>query len=204
MERAAGCYLRSGLPGEAARCLREAGAYRRSAELWWQLGQFTEAAEDYALGGMTDVAAWVLVHDAGDTAAARVVAGSGGTLRTRLALAHCDVNDGRLDREPLRALASAADQLATPAAVYDQLVEEWAVAVAGVMRRYDQVALVYAAAVRGRRRGAAERWTAWAARVLQTEITLPELPQDGRRSSPAGLRRLRPTDTAGPHDSGPR
>ncbi|MBT2510181.1 hypothetical protein J7I98_30875 [Streptomyces sp. ISL-98] len=226
LERAAGCYLRSGLPTEAARCLREAGAFRRSAELCRELGEFLGAAEDYVCADMMDVAAWVLVHEAGDAPAARAVAvcappslrtglGSGewtgaavrvtqsrsaqrrsaaeqeareSSLRMRLALARCDVAEGRSDREPLAALAAAAVFLGSHSLVYDRLVEQWGVATAESMRRYDQVALLFAASVRGRRGGAARRWTEWAARVLQSEITIPDLPSDDRRQAVRALR----------------
>jgi hypothetical protein len=226
LERAADCYLRSGLPSEAARCLRQAGAYRRSAELWGELGQFMDAAEDYVCADMMDMAVWVLVHEAGDASTARAVSfvappvvrtslAAGGwfaaavrvtrarsaqwsstadrdaresSLRMRLALARCDVAEGRSDREPLAALAAAAVFLGSHSLVYDRLVEQWAVATAESMRRYDQVALLFAAAVRGRRSGAARRWTEWAARVLQSEITLPDLPSDDRRQAVRALR----------------
>jgi hypothetical protein len=52
-------------------------------------------------------------------------------------------------------------------------VEEWAVMVAEAAYRYDQVALIFAAAVRGRRPGAEHRWAAWSTRVLHTELILP-------------------------------
>ncbi|MFI0980880.1 hypothetical protein ACH4SP_28215 [Streptomyces sp. NPDC021093] len=229
LERAAGCYLRSGLPGEAARCLREAGAYRRSAELWAEMGQFKEAANDYARAGLADVAVWLLVHDAGDTAGARRMSTApplrisdfgqeilsfhfwpqmtdvpdperdpiaeqearDSSLRMRLALARCDVMDGRPDQEPLAALDAAARFLTFRDLVYDRLVEEWAVATAESMKRYDQVALLFAAAVRGRRSGAAQRWRQWAARVLNSEITLPDPAPSG--SVPGNrLRSVRP------------
>ncbi|MFE9448071.1 hypothetical protein [Streptomyces sp. NPDC006739] len=226
LERAADCYLRGGLPSEAARCLREAGAYRRSAELWLGLGEFMEAAADYVSAGMTDLAVWVIVHEAGDAATARAVAlmpwGGGAeasqgsrwdqvrlrparvlsqretsdadrsardsSLRMRLALARCDIAEGRSEREPLAALAAAMDFLASPSPVHDRIVEGWAVATAESMRRYDQVALLFAAAVRGGRGGAAQRWTDWAARVLRCEITLPDPPADDRLQTVRPLR----------------
>ncbi|MGP4045106.1 hypothetical protein [Streptomyces sp. 2A115] len=227
LERAAGCYLRCGLPSEAARCLREAGAYRRSAELWAELGEFMEAAADYERADMTDMAVWVLVHDAGNASAARAVAlaphftrnsaarkspkwteavfrmglefsahqistydriARESSLRMRLALARCDVAEDRSEREPLAALAAAMAFLESRSLVHDRLVEQWAVATAESMRRYDQVALLFAAAVRGGRSGAAQRWTEWAARVLRSEITLPAPPSDDRRQAVRALR----------------
>lgn len=203
LERAAGCYLRAGLPSEAARCLREAGAYQRAAELRFELGEFREAAEDYARGRMTELAAWTLVHHAGESRAARVLidptfprddlaADEQWVLdiypgrprwtpppprqrRIRLVLARCDIADGRPDRDALAALAEVARVLAHPAMPHDPLVEQWAVTVAEAMRRYDQAALLFAAAVRGGHAGAARRWTDWAARVLRAEITLPAI-----------------------------
>jgi hypothetical protein len=56
------------------------------------------------------------------------------------------------------------------------VAEGWAVALAETVRRYDQVALVFAAAVRGGRRGAAERWARWSQAVLHTELILPTQP----------------------------
>ncbi len=101
-------------------------------------------------------------------------------LLRRLVLARCDVADGLPDRHILPVLADVqvlAELLATApvwqANSASRRIEEWAVVLAEAAHRYDQVALVFAAAVRGRRAGAEQRWAEWSARVLHTELTLP-------------------------------
>ncbi len=107
-------------------------------------------------------------------------------LERRLVSARCDVAD-RLpyrrilpvlaDVQAMLAEASAAGRSAAepawPANAASRRIEEWAVALAEAAHRYDQVALVFAAAVRGVRPGAEQRWAEWSARVLHTELTLP-------------------------------
>ena len=56
------------------------------------------------------------------------------------------------------------------------MAEEWAVALSETAARYDQAALVFAAAVRGGRDGAAQRWNAWSRRVLDADLILPAIP----------------------------
>ncbi|WP_250291567.1 hypothetical protein [Frankia sp. CiP1_Cm_nod1] len=343
LERAADCYLRAGHTVEAARCYRDAGSFQRAAELSIRTGRYRDAAADYTAAGLVHVAAWLLVHNLDDPAAARaslsadpdpglsgifglsgsygpagpaaraadataepaemtagpaaagrtagsvvtaadvpagsarpvaapagsvvgtaeMVAGSAGSvvgtaemvagpagsvvgavgsvagsagsvvgadgivvdsawsvpsavgtaiglagsvvgavgmvpgavgrmgepavasvfdvLSRRLVLARCDVADGLPARRVLPVLADVQAVLAEPpvaeplwpVAAAGLRVEQWAVALAEAAHRYDQVALVFAAAVRGRRAGAEQRWAEWSLRVLRTELVLP-------------------------------
>jgi hypothetical protein len=185
-EKAASCYYQARLMTDAVRCYRLAGAHRRAADLSVSLGEFAEAAADYAQCGMQELAAWLLVHQAADPVAARamiatlspVPAGGSGapgrlSLRQRLVLARCDLAEDMNLTAVLAVLDDVCAELAEPVAPYDRVVEEWAVIVAEQARRYDQVALVFAASVAGLRRGASQRWSDWARRVLGTEITIP-------------------------------
>lgn len=95
-------------------------------------------------------------------------------LLRRLVIARCDAADGLSHAHILPALAEAQSLLSRHEWPVDRRVEAWGVAVAESASRYDQVALVFAAAVRGRRIGAQARWRDWARRVLHTELTLPE------------------------------
>ncbi|HET9895621.1 MAG TPA: hypothetical protein VFQ44_11900 [Streptosporangiaceae bacterium] len=192
-EKAASCYYQARLMADAVRCYRLAGAHRRAADLSVSLGEFREAAADYAQCGMQELAAWLLVHRAEDPQAARAmitelapVAAPGSSSRQRsaapelsprqrLVLARCDIADGTTLAAVLAVLDDVCAELAEPAVPYDRVVEEWAVAVAEQAGRFDQVALVFAASVRGMRRGAGQRWADWARRVLGTEITIPAL-----------------------------
>jgi hypothetical protein len=203
LNRAAACYQRAGALAEAARCYREAGSYRRAADLHERLGRHRDAALDQARAGNRDLAAWLLVQYAGDPAAARdhlaalptigpapavpamhqqLAASptiSPGTapavpaLRRQLVLARCDVAQGRAPRTALDALAQVCTELARPATLPDQYLEPWSVALAEAIGRPDQVALVFAAAVRGRRPGAEERWRVWMRDVLHADLILP-------------------------------
>ncbi|WP_322749661.1 MULTISPECIES: hypothetical protein [unclassified Frankia] len=197
LDRAATCYLRAGQVAEAARCYRDAGLFPRSAGLYAQLGRHRDAAADYTAAGLVHVAAWTLAHEVGDPAAARAlllsdpagpahqaepaVAAMFDALLRRLVLARCDVADGLPDRHILPVLVDVQAMLAEPTVTEpawpahsaSRRIEEWAVVLAEAAHRYDQVALVFAAAVRGRRTGAEQRWAEWSARVLHTELTLP-------------------------------
>lgn len=176
LDRAARCYLRVGERAEAARCYRAAGSHWRAAELYVQLGLHREAAA----AGTHDFAIWQLAHHVGDVATARALehhgrprVGGAERLRWRLALARCDVVERPAAAGPLGVLAEACAYLDRPVGYADGHVEEWAVAVAESMGREDQVALIYAACMRGRIPGAADRWAAWSRRVLQCELILP-------------------------------
>ncbi len=96
--------------------------------------------------------------------------------RRSLVLAHCDLAEGR----PAELVLPAIDQACSDLADADRVpfphrdLENWAITVAELAGRYDQAALVFAAAVRGRRMGAAARWTDWALRTLGAQIVIPE------------------------------
>ncbi|WP_369232428.1 hypothetical protein AB5J56_10835 [Streptomyces sp. R21] len=94
-------------------------------------------------------------------------------LRGRLILARCELAEGGGHRDVLPVLRQARAALADAAAPYDPFVEEWAVAVAECAGRFDQVAVLFAASVRGHRLGAAQRWQEWARRVLGVELSIP-------------------------------
>lgn len=182
LNRAAACYQRLGSLAEAARCYREAGSFRRAAELHERLGHFRDAALDYVNADSPDLAAWVLAHHAGDPAAARAqltaapttTANTAAALRRRLILARCEVAEGLRSTTALAALTAAQAELARRRAVPDSYLEPWSVRLAESMDRPDQVALVFAAAVRGQRFGAEQRWRAWMRETLHAELVLPQ------------------------------
>jgi hypothetical protein len=181
LDRAAWCYEAAGAPLEAARCHFAAGAYRQAADRFSRLGLPELAAKAYHAAGMVTEAAWTLVHDAGDVAKARAELDSAYSeqiapderLLRDIVLARCGVADGDPPRPILAVLARAQHWLAGSASGPSVRVEEWAVAVAAAMRRFDQVALVYAAAVRGGRLGAADRWRDWSDRRHHPPLVLP-------------------------------
>ncbi len=182
LERAASCYNRLGMTAEAARCFRDAGSFRRAADLHTDLGRYRAAAADYVQAGERDLAAWLLVHLAEDPAAARAtlepLATTGDapvrrSLRQRLVLTRCDVATGAPERRVLPVLTDACHYLIKPAVRSDPYIEPWAVGLAEAIRREDQVALVFAAAVRGARPGAERRWAQWSREVLHAELILP-------------------------------
>lgn len=95
------------------------------------------------------------------------------SLRDRLVFARCEIAEGESADTIRPVIADVCAALANKSARSDQVTEEWAVALSEAAARYDQAALVFAAAVRGGRYGAAQRWQAWSVRVLGTEIILP-------------------------------
>jgi hypothetical protein len=181
LNRAAACYQRLGNPAEAVRCYREAGSFRRAAELSEDLGRFGDAAHDYKRADIPDLAAWLLAHRAGEPAEARALVAAAPILsgqevielRRRLIVARCDIAEGLQPAAALDTLGSVQAELARRRAVPDPFLEPWAVAVAEAMGLIDQVALVFAAAVRGGRNGAEQRWRAWMLDVLRAELILP-------------------------------
>lgn len=194
-EKAATCYYQARLVADAVRCYRLAGAHRRAADLNASLGEYREAAADYELCGMPELAAWLLVHRVADPEAAREViargpapaggdSGSGASsvisLRRRLVLVRCALAEGELPLVVLPVVDDVCARLSDPTAAYDRFIEEWAVAVAGHVGRYDQVSLIFAASVRGRRHGAVQRWNQWAGQVLGAEMTIPAVPEPAR------------------------
>lgn len=94
-------------------------------------------------------------------------------LGQRLVLARCAVAEGLRPDRILPALTQTQEVLADPRVLDVHKAEAWGVAIAEVIHRYDQAALIFAAAVRGRRPGAAERWRAWSARVLKVNLVVP-------------------------------
>jgi hypothetical protein len=95
------------------------------------------------------------------------------TLRRRLVLARCAVEEGARPESILPVVGDVCATLADPEERPEHHTEEWAVALCEHVRRYDQAALVFAAAVRGGRYGADRRWKEWGLRVLGTELTIP-------------------------------
>lgn len=190
LDRAAACYLIAKEPTEAARCYRDAGSHRRAADLYARVGLYREAADAYADAKMHDFAIWHLAHHIGDVAGARALenagrpAGGVSQLRWRLAVARCAIAEQRPDSGPLGVLADACGYLERPLAYHDENVELWAVALAMAMKREDQVALLYAAGVRGHHGGAGERWAAWSRDTLRCELILPTA-EPGSPESPA-------------------
>ncbi|QXJ20209.1 hypothetical protein AGRA3207_000882 [Actinomadura graeca] len=174
---AAACYERARHWTDAARCYRAAGMPLRAAALHERLGQFDAAAEDYGAAGEPETAGWLLVHrlDAPGPARDAVARASDGPRRD-LVLARCDLAEGGPPALVLPALRRVRDDLADPGRVpYPHRdLEEWGLIVAELAQRFDQAALIFAAAVRGRRPGATGRWSRWADRVLGTPLVIAE------------------------------
>lgn len=194
--QAAACYQRAGgFDLDAARCYRLAGAHRRAAEIYETAGAFAEAAAAYADAGTPEVGAWLLIHRGAQPGEARALLAAappvpaperprpGGpaqqpsrleSLRRDLVLARCRIAEGAPADEIRSVIGDTCAALADRDERADQTAEEWAVAVSEAAARYDQAALVFAAAVRGGRYGAEHRWQAWSRRVLGTEVIIPK------------------------------
>lgn len=182
-EQAAVCYRRAGYDLEAARCYRLAGAYRRAAEIYEASGDYPTAAAAFRDAGLRDLGAWLLVHNAGRPVQARALLGepeagadSRSPLRYRLVVARCEIAEGASADSIRPVVAQVCATLEDRQVRADPVAEEWAVALSETAARYDQAALVFAAAVRGGRDGAAQRWNAWSRRVLDADLILPAIP----------------------------
>lgn len=178
-EQAAVCYRRAGYDWDAARCYQLAGAHRRAAEIYESIGGYRESAAAFQDAGLPELGAWLLAHHLGLPAQARAALGQDGDapgLRHRLILARCEIADGEPAESIRPAIVEVCAALEDRAVRADPVVEQWAVALGEAAGRYDQAALVFAAAVRGGRHDAADRWNAWSMRVLDTEITVPPAP----------------------------
>ena len=186
-EQAAICYRRAGYDLNAAQCYQHAGAHRRAAEIYATLGRPAEAAAAFADAGLAELGAWLLAHHAGFPVQARALLSSSPPergndastgsrpplLRRRLVIARCEIAEGEGPTVIRPVIADVCAALADRNIRSDQLTEEWAVALSEAAARYDQAALVFAAAVRGGRYGAEHRWKTWSARMLGAEIILP-------------------------------
>ena len=213
--RAARLYERAGLPIDAVRCYREGGAYRAAADMLVGMGEYAEAVEEYRRADHPEMAAWVLVHHLADPVSAKAVVlpTPGGRpsvrrvrdalrrptrtflvpspfdvspdLREKLVLVRCVLAEGGTHRDVLPVLHEVRAALADVEGPYDPFVEEWAVTVAECAGRFDQVAVMFAASVRGHRLGAVQRWREWAWRVLGVELSIPS--PDQRVADPLSL-----------------
>ena len=175
--RAAVCYEQSQYLLDAARCHRVAGSPLRAAVLHEQIARFDLAADDYRAAGDYETAGWLLVNQLEQPAAARdAVAEAQACPRLELVLARCDLAEGK----PADVIIPAIDQACADLSDHERVpfphrdLENWAVAVGELAGRLDQVALVFAAAVRGGRAGAADRWAKWALLVHGTRIVIVE------------------------------
>lgn len=191
-EQAAICYRQVGYDRDAARCYRLAGAHRRAAEIYQSAGLYAESAAAFSDAGLPELGAWLLASNAGQPAQARVLLdGAVGVpshqpgLRHRLIIARCEIAEGAAGDTVRPVIADVCGALEDRAVRHDPLAEEWAVALCEAAARYDQAALVFAAAVRGGRYGAAHRWNSWSLRVLDTEVVLPAAAAPAARSGHA-------------------
>lgn len=175
-EQAARCYGRAGYEWDAARCYQLAGAHRRAAEIFESLGRYAEAAGAFGDAGLPELGAWLLAHHVGAPADARAMLartrGQPG-IRHRLAMARCEIAEGAPGDAIRPVIADVCALLQDRSRRPEPVAEEWAVSLSEAAARFDQAALVFAAAVRGGRPAAARRWDTWSRRVLGAEIVLP-------------------------------
>lgn len=191
-EQAAQCYAEARALEDAARCYQLAGHHRQAAEYYRRSGQGRLAAPLYEQAGDPNEAAWLLADVVGDPAQARacldrhpmdVPADLSGCsapwLLHRLASARCDLAEGGT-RTAIPGVLDTLDEvqraLASNLPINDVRVRDWAVEVATLLKRFDQVALIFAAAVVGRRMRAVESWQAWSRTHLGMPIVVPRSP----------------------------
>jgi hypothetical protein len=191
-EQAAACYAEAQAPEDAARCYQRAGHHRQAAEYYRRCGQSRLAAPLYEQAGDPNEAAWLLAGVVGDPGQARACLArhpvdvpqdpsgwSAPVLLHMLASARCDLAEGGT-RTAIPGVLDTLDEvqraLASNLPVNDVRVRDWAVEIATMLKRFDQVALIFAAAVQGRRMRAVESWQAWSRDHLGMSIVVPRLP----------------------------
>jgi hypothetical protein len=197
-QRAAECYRQAGAIADAARCYERGGYLRMAADLHLTLDAPVTAAGLFERAGDVAQAAWVLAHVVGETEEARaclarnpVPEGAAADdaqavvprLLCLLAATRCDIAAGRQATAAIGALTEVQRALASELPVNDARVREWAIEIAILLDRLDQVALVYAASVRGRRPRAAALWTEWVANRYGTPLVLPGVPATAGRAA---------------------
>lgn len=182
--QAAGCYELAGQPAEAARCFMRAGQFTRAAHLYQRAGLLRAAAQAWLSAGAPERAAWILVHDVDDVTEARAcllhrstsqvpaLVSDDTRLVRRLVEARCAIAEGAPADLVLPLLREVRSRLAEGSERLPQS-EQWAVAIAETICRFDQVALLYAGAVQGGDVSAGSRWTQWAQRRFGQSILLP-------------------------------
>lgn len=170
------------ITGLAAELIGDSGGRRDLAPYLSQVGQLKRAAigeADWPTGYAAREFERLLVQERDARLAERQGGGSRSqlapvhALALRLVEARCDAADGAREERILPVLTQAQALLADPGMPWMPCAETWAVTVAAVIRRYDQVSLTFAAAVRGERPGAATRWRDWSAQVLKANVAMP-------------------------------
>jgi len=167
LTKAADCWQRAGRTDAAASCLLALGRPQDAAQLWVDAGDRLEAA-------------WILAMDAAQPQRAHrllaglTAAGPGEQQRLRIARTLCMA----LERQPdqlVTVLDRVGDELAdvTPASEQAR-VAQWAVQAAGMLRRPDLAARIFAAAYLCRVPGTLSRWRTWAAGALGGTAGIPE------------------------------
>src|SRR5579863_286319 len=144
-EQAAVNFRRAGYDYDAARCYQLAGAHRRAAELYERMGLYAESAAAFSDAGLPELGAWLLVHVAGEPAAARALLGSShrgrpghtSSRRYDLVLARCEIAEGAPADSVRFAIGDVRAALADRTARPDPVEEEWAVALSVAAARYD-------------------------------------------------------------------
>ena len=174
--------------GPAARHYALAQDWPGAARCHLKLGRPEEAAEALVRAGDSLRAAWVLAEHAGHYTRALATLVGVAAERPADRLAHdlvvvrCEAGRG----EPASAahrLAGAVEGLRSLGHGFDrERVEEWAFAVGRVLRRFDLIALIHAAAVTARVPGAPRRWEEWATATLGDATGVP---REDDLSSPA-------------------
>ncbi|MFI5893088.1 hypothetical protein ACIA5D_23560 [Actinoplanes sp. NPDC051513] len=178
--QAAHCYELAGRLEDAGRCYANAGQFPQAARVFRAAGNLRATAQMESHAGRHLVAAWIFVHELGDAEAARqalppIDETAGNDLLRRLVEMRCALAEGAPADTVLPVLAAVQDHLGAPGdLVWTSTFEEWGVAVAEAANRFDQVALTYAAAVRGGDDAAAERWRRWAQDRFGQRIVIPQ------------------------------
>jgi hypothetical protein len=165
---------------DAARCFVRAGAWASAAECYLRSGQPLPAADCLVEAGDRLYAAWVLAHLAQRHGRAEALvdglapASEGEAVALDLVRARCEAA-----RESQRAsagarLRSAVERLAAldPGPVRRR-IEDWSLAVAECLGRFDLTSLIYASAVAARRPQAEEEWEKWAIARLGSVSGIP-------------------------------
>jgi formylglycine-generating enzyme required for sulfatase activity len=173
-------YTRTELLRKAIACYEQAGQIEDMCRCLRALGEYVEAAELYAANNEPWLSAWMyaegahLFHQARYLVQDLPVNDLADELSRDLILARCDAE--RLESQAGLVVSKVIKNFPNLPLIHRQRIEEWAVAVAQRLGRFDLVATTYAIAYTTGTPESEVRWEAWALSTLGDATGVPTTP----------------------------
>jgi formylglycine-generating enzyme required for sulfatase activity len=173
-------YTRTELLRKAIACYEQAGQIEDMCRCLQALGEYVEAAELYAANSEPWLSAWMyaegahLFHQARYLVQDLPIKELADELSRDLILARCDAE--RLESQAGLVVSKVIKNFPNLPLIHRQRIEEWAVAVAQQLGRFDLVATTYAIAYTTGTPESEVRWEAWALSTLGDATGVPTTP----------------------------